>query len=68
MHAAYSCGGPEAPFLHLSGKDFLQLGEPGKGILLGRLGLALDQRQNIVDKRLLHAIAGKVFFSQSWNL
>lgn len=41
-------------------QDLLQLGKAGQGILLGQLGLALDQRQHVVDEGLLHAVVSSV--------
>ena len=37
--------------------DLLQLCEAGEGVDFGQLGLALDQRQDVVDEGLLHAVA-----------
>ena len=41
----------------LVGQHLLELGEAGKGVVSGGVGLALDQGEHVVDKGLFHAVA-----------
>ena len=36
------------------------MSKPGQAVLLGSVGLALDEGQDVVDELLLHAVAGLV--------
>ena len=46
-----------SPGSHIGGQNLLQLGEAGEGVLLGPVGLTLDEGEDIVDKGLLHTVA-----------
>ena len=41
----------------LLGQDFFQLGKAGQGVLPGQLRLALDQRQEIIQRVYGHVVS-----------
>ena len=46
--------------LQAGGQHLFQAGKTGEGVLLGGIGLSLDQGQHIVDELLSHTVPGLV--------